>query len=193
MAALLWHIAIAAGVVVLTTLGNGGGGIRTCGAAQGIHHVVGDDPGWDATTDVAAWAVNRIFRVGDSIWFAYSTAEESITELRSREEFESCDLRNPIRMFTEGLNKVSLDVEGSRYFTSSNPNNCKNGLKLHVQVGPQALAGGRIASTAQKEKMDHVAQQVAQGPKPSGSDRYHGSSLMWFGSALIYFLSFQRL
>ena len=67
MAALLWHIAIAVGVLVLTTLGNGGGGIRTYGAAQGVHHVVGDDLGWDATTDVATWAVSRIFRVGDSI------------------------------------------------------------------------------------------------------------------------------
>ncbi|XP_008811152.2 uclacyanin 1-like [Phoenix dactylifera] len=189
MAALLWHrvvVAIATGVVVLATLGNGGGGIRTCGATQGVHHVVGGDPGWDAATDIAASPVNRIFRVGDRIWFAYSAAEESITELRSREEFESCDLRNPIKMFTEGLTKVSLDVEGSRYFTSSNPNNCKNGLKLHVEVQPQAAA--------QKEKkMEDVARAAAEGPKPSGSNCYQGSSLMWFASALIYFMCFPRI
>lgn len=125
--------------------------------------------------------------------FAYSTAEESITELRSSEEFKLCDLRNPIRMFTQGLNKVSLDVEGPRYFTSSNPNNCKKGLRLHVEVQPKAQTGGQIASTIQKEKMDDVAQEVAAGPLPSGSNCYQGSSLMWLGSALIYFVCFQRL
>lgn len=32
-----------------------------------VHHVVGDDRGWDPSTDVASWSSKRVFRVGDKI------------------------------------------------------------------------------------------------------------------------------
>ncbi|MCD7466071.1 hypothetical protein HAX54_002421 [Datura stramonium] len=38
----------------------------TVAGAQ-VHHVVGDDRGWDPSTDVASWSSERIFRVGDKI------------------------------------------------------------------------------------------------------------------------------
>lgn len=71
------------------------------------------------------------------VGFAYSAAQESVAELRSREEYESCDVSNPIRMYTDGLDGVSLHAEGIRYFASSSAESCKNGLKLHVEVLPQ--------------------------------------------------------
>ncbi|WOL13652.1 uclacyanin 1 [Canna indica] len=130
------------GVLVLATLlllstENAGG------AAQGTQHVVGDDHGWDLSSNVPAWSMNRIFRVGDNIWFAYSAAEESILELQTKEEFESCDLSNPIQMYTYGLDKVKLDEQGTRYFVSGKPNQCRKGLKLHVEVMPSAQPGER--------------------------------------------------
>nr|GMC87882.1 mavicyanin-like isoform X2 [Ipomoea batatas] len=66
------------------------------------------------------------------------TLFDSIVELGSLEEYESCDLSNPIRMLTDGLDKISLDGEGIRYFASGNIDNCRNGLKLPVNVQPQA-------------------------------------------------------
>lgn len=54
---------------MLFSIDNGGVGVfRGCEATiKGVDHVVGGDPGWEANTDVATWAVNKIFTVGDSI------------------------------------------------------------------------------------------------------------------------------
>lgn len=108
------------------------------GAEAQTHHVVGDDRGWDSSSNVASWANRRIFRVGDFVWFAYSAAEENIVELGSRDEYESCDITNPIKMYTDGLSKVSLDGEGIRYFVSGNPESCKKGLRIPVETKPKS-------------------------------------------------------
>ncbi|XP_031491131.1 umecyanin-like [Nymphaea colorata] len=125
-----------------------------------MHHVVGEDRGWDAASDVGAWATGKMFRVGDNLWFAYSATLESVVELRSREEFESCDLRNPLRMYTDGLDKVRLESEGSRFFVSGQSANCKKGLKLHVDV----------RSWDEQEKGNNkLMAELAEGPSPSAA------------------------
>lgn len=55
-------------------------------------------------------------------------------ELESPEEFMSCDLRNPIRIYNGGLDRISLERQGTRYFASGNPESCQKGLKLPVDV-----------------------------------------------------------
>ncbi|KAI5447102.1 hypothetical protein KIW84_014813 [Lathyrus oleraceus] len=85
-------------------------------AAAEVNHVVGGDHGWDPTSDILYWSSDRIFRVGDQIWFTYSAAQGLIAELKSREEYESCNMSNPIMMYTEGLHTVPLEKEGMRYF-----------------------------------------------------------------------------
>ncbi|KAK6149689.1 hypothetical protein DH2020_017214 [Rehmannia glutinosa] len=100
------------------------------------HHVVGGDSGWGPALDVTSWLSGRVFRVGDKIWFNYAGTEDSIVELEGPEEFQSCNLTNPIRMYTDPVSHVELEKEGTRYFTSGNLDNCKNGLKLPVPVQP---------------------------------------------------------
>ncbi|KAG1364258.1 uclacyanin 1 [Cocos nucifera] len=156
------YAAVVVGVVVLIATECGGGGIGRCEAAGGVDHVVGGDQGWDAASDVAAWSTNRVFMVGDNIWFTYSASQESIIQLGSKEEFESCELSNPIRVYTSGLDRVRLDGAGARYFSSGKLENCRNGLKLHVQVVPQVEAGGQA-------KLVMNVQELAAGPEPSGS------------------------
>ncbi|MED6118606.1 hypothetical protein PIB30_004210 [Stylosanthes scabra] len=102
-----------------------------------VHHVVGGDRGWDPDSDLLSWSNQRLFTVGDQIWFTYSVAQGLIAEVKSREEFEACDVRNPIKMYTEGLHTVPLGREGIRYFASTDFQNCKNGLKLHLHVLPK--------------------------------------------------------
>uniref|UniRef100_A0AB38Z7G4 Plastocyanin-like domain n=1 Tax=Paeonia suffruticosa TaxID=45171 RepID=A0AB38Z7G4_PAESU len=139
-----------------------------------IHHVVGGDRGWDPSSDVASWSSGRIFMVGDKIWFTYSAAQESIVELKSKEEYESCDISNPIRMYTDGLDSISLDGEGIRYFTSSKSTSCKNGLKLHVDVQPYSKP--EIQAKAKPE--NSVGLSLAAGPTtPSGSTQLSKVSL----------------
>lgn len=134
-----------------------------------VHHVVGDDRGWDTSTDVAAWAARKIFRVGDSLWFTYSAALENVVEVRTREEYESCDVTNPIRMYTDGLSDVSLDSDRTRYFTSGNFNSCKNGLRLRVHVKPLSAAPDEVMKPlAQSEQAALAATPVSP---PSDSTR----------------------
>lgn len=36
-------------------------------AGAPVHHVVGEDRGWDPSTDITSWYSQRVFRVGDKI------------------------------------------------------------------------------------------------------------------------------
>lgn len=104
-------------------------------------------------------------------------------ELGSSKEFESCDLSNPIRMYTSGLDQVSLDVAGARYFSSAERENCQNGLKLHVQVVPQVEA-------SKQDKQLMSARELASGPQPSGSSYITASTLMLVGLILLCAMAF---
>ncbi|KAM1766414.1 hypothetical protein TB1_005336 [Malus domestica] len=144
-----------------------------------VYHVVGADRGWDPSSDLASWSSDKTFRAGDKMWLAYSTAHGYIAEVKSKEEFESCDVTNPIRMFTDGLDSISMDKEGFRYFASSNVESCKNGLKLHVEVMPQSYQSERPALVA------------ANGPTtPSGSAHLTASLVVLSVGLLCYVLGF---
>ncbi|KAK9268205.1 hypothetical protein L1049_010648 [Liquidambar formosana] len=150
-----------------------------------VHHVVGGDRGWDSSSSVGSWSSGRIFRVGDKIWFTYSAAQESVAELKSKEEYESCDVNNPIRMYTDGLDGISLEREGIRYFTSSKPESCKNGLKLHVEVQPQRKPEIQTITTSESSVV-----AVAAGPiTPSAATHLAGvSSLLSAILMLCYYM-----
>ncbi|KAK4759294.1 hypothetical protein SAY87_022425 [Trapa incisa] len=140
-----------------------------------VHHVVGGDVGWDPTSDITSWSASKIFRVGDKIWFAYSAAQESIVELRSKEEYESCDVTNPIRMYTDGIDGISLEEEGTRYFVSNQAESCMRGLRLHVVVQPQEKQ--RPIRFVQIATSEDAGLAAAAGPTvPSGSCSLTGAS-----------------
>ncbi|KAK3433507.1 hypothetical protein EUGRSUZ_D01394 [Eucalyptus grandis] len=134
--------AVSAAVLVLISLNAGWVGAQ-------VHHVVGGDRGWDPSSGVGSWSAGRVFRVGDKLWFAYSAAQESIVELTSRAEYESCDVRNPIRMYTDGLDGIPLEDRGARYFASSREESCKLGLKLHVEVQPSGAPDATKVATSE--------------------------------------------
>ncbi|BAT87526.1 hypothetical protein LR48_Vigan09g196700 [Vigna angularis] len=142
------------------------------GVAGHEHHVVGADRGWDPTSDLVSWSSGRIFRVGDQIWLAYSVAQGLVAELKSKEEYEACDVRNPIKMYREGLHAIPLESEGMRYFVSTQPQNCKNGLKLHIEVLPQ---GQGITDNKYSTLSDF---QAAAPTTPSASTRYGQSTML---------------
>ncbi|EOY28875.1 Copper binding protein 9, putative [Theobroma cacao] len=143
-----------------------------------VHHVVGGDRGWDPSSDVASWSSGRSFRVGDKIWFAYSAAQESIIELKSQDEYESCDVSNPIRMYTDGLDGIPLDGEGTRYFVSSKPESCKNGLKVNVEVLPSGTAVTEKPKVAASSENSISTMAAAAPTTPSGSVKIYGSFLL---------------
>ncbi|KAL5211977.1 hypothetical protein ABZP36_022824 [Zizania latifolia] len=122
--------AAAAGVLLLSL--TVAAGAAAAGAAR--HHVVGGDPGWAVASDVLAWSADRLFTIGDTLWFAYSAEDGGVAEVGGEEEFESCYAGNAVRTYTEGVSRVALDGEGSRYFVSADAAKCGSGLKLRVDV-----------------------------------------------------------
>ncbi|XP_068644547.1 basic blue protein-like [Aristolochia californica] len=151
-------------VVVVAVLMSQG---RRCEAQA--HHVVGGDRGWEPASNIGEWSAGRVFRVGDKIWFTFSGALDNVIELGSREELESCDLSNPIRLYSDGLLQLDLDREGMRYFTSGGRERCKKGLKLDVNVLPRAAeTAERSHALAASDKPNHD-HAMAAGPTPSAS------------------------
>lgn len=99
-----------------------------------VEHVVGDDRGWAPHSDFYAWASGKIFHVGDNLWFAYASGEQSVIELKSKEEWEACNVSNPIRLYNGGVDSVPLVHVGTRYFSTRRVEDCQNGMKLRINV-----------------------------------------------------------
>ncbi|KAL5988012.1 hypothetical protein ACLOJK_035775 [Asimina triloba] len=115
--------------------------------------------------------------------FTYSAASEGVLELGSRDEYEVCDISNPIRMYTDGLNRVRLDTEGSRYFVSNRLESCKKGLKLHVDVQPEQVNGEQVSA------MPLTVQPLADAPTtPSGSSALQFPYVLGSGLVLMWFM-----
>lgn len=99
-------------------------------------------------------------------------------ELKSKDEYESCDIGNPIRMYTDGLDSVSLDREGIRYFASSKPESCKNGLKLHIDVQPHLEPQVPKVATSESEG---TVWATAAGPTSAASHLIGSFIVLGFG------------
>ncbi|KAL8228229.1 hypothetical protein R6Q57_015813 [Mikania cordata] len=127
--------------------------------AQVVHHVASGDRPSDTSTDVGPWSSGGTFGVGDSLLFKYFSPQEMIVELASMEEYYSCDLTNPINMYTDDVNQVALEKEGIRYFASGSYEKCKNGLKLPVQVRPRDVTahGPSPSSATQLNKLQALS------------------------------------
>lgn len=100
--------------------------------------------------------------------------------MKSKEEYESCDLSNPIKMYTDGLEVISLAEEGIRYFLSSKPENCKRGLKLHVEVMPKESPRIEVSSDS----------AGFEAPSPSASTPLVGGSFMLSLVVLAFYVGF---
>ncbi|XP_042519183.1 uclacyanin 1-like [Macadamia integrifolia] len=110
-------------ITVTVSLSVGGGGIGVAASTAEVH-VVGGNRGWDIVSDIAAWVC------------IFIGSRESIVEVGSREELEACDVTNPIHMYTDGLDSITLDGVGTRFFASSSSDSCRKGLKLNIDVLP---------------------------------------------------------
>lgn len=85
-------------------------------------------------------------------------------------------------MYSKGLDKVSLNGEGARYFSSGKLEECKKGLKLHVEVMPRAKPGG---SMSQKKVIAVDRETAALAPESSGSSHVKASFLVLIAFAII--------
>ncbi|WOH09744.1 hypothetical protein DCAR_0729202 [Daucus carota subsp. sativus] len=149
--------------LVVVSLAMGAGMVRAH-----VHHIVKGETGWEQFFELGFKSSElMMFKVGDHLWFR--NAQDGIVELQSRKEYLSCDISNPIKMYTDGPDKISLQQEGIRYFASGNPRECKNGLKLHVEVHPHDKNDG--TQTADSTK---IASAVVKAAGPTSASAHLG-------------------
>ncbi|KAJ0515168.1 putative Phytocyanin domain, cupredoxin [Helianthus annuus] len=99
-------------------------------------YTVGDDMGWripaaNETELYNVWASRRRFYVGDSLRFRYTYDSLVIVD---KFGFYHCDSSKAIRYYNEGDDVIVLYMPGCMYFTSGEAEECKQGLKMAVQV-----------------------------------------------------------
>ncbi|KAJ0745086.1 putative Phytocyanin domain, cupredoxin [Helianthus annuus] len=99
-------------------------------------YTVGDDMGWripapNETELYNVWASKRRFYVGDSLRFRYTYDSLVIVD---KFGFYHCDSSKAIRYYNEGDDVIVLYMPGCMYFTSGEAEECKQGLKMAVQV-----------------------------------------------------------
>ncbi|XP_059306626.1 early nodulin-like protein 7 [Lycium ferocissimum] len=107
-------------------------------AVSGEEFKVGDAVGWrqprvNETDLYNRWASKKKFHVGDSLRFEYKN--DSVITV-NKWEFYHCNRTHPASGAKDGNITVNLNRAGPFYFTSGDPEHCKNGQRLAVEVYP---------------------------------------------------------
>ncbi|KAL4556988.1 hypothetical protein LXL04_035158 [Taraxacum kok-saghyz] len=95
-------------------------------------YTVGDNSGWDISTDLHTWEQGKKFIVGDVLVFQYASTD-SLCEV-GQESFQTCNTTNVIKCFRDGNTSIPLTSPGERYFFCGNRLYCYSGMKLDILV-----------------------------------------------------------
>ncbi|KAF9623964.1 hypothetical protein IFM89_006691 [Coptis chinensis] len=117
MVKLLFYILIGLGLVL------------TCRATT---YTVGGSSGWDISSDLDSWGSSNSFKAGDALLFQYSSIH-SVDEV-TKEDFNGCNVTNPLSSSNSGNTTIALSAPGERYFTCGNGLHCLGGMKVKVNV-----------------------------------------------------------
>ncbi|XP_012479682.2 early nodulin-like protein 1 isoform X1 [Gossypium raimondii] len=104
-------------------------------SSQGYKFYVGGRDGWvvSPSENYNHWAERNRFQVNDTLFFKYKKGSDSVL-LVTREDYFSCNTKNPIQSLTEGDSLFTFDRSGPFFFITGNADNCKKGQKLIVVV-----------------------------------------------------------
>ncbi|CAN1162385.1 Blue copper protein [Linum perenne] len=131
-------------------------------------YTVGDNSGWDISTDLDTWAQDKSFNVGDALLFQYKSSE-TVEEV-NKASFDGCNTTDVMRTFSNGNTTVELDRAGPWYFICGNKLYCLGGMKLQVEVkGNQTAAASPIGSPE-----GQPANPSSKTDFPSSSGYVHG-------------------
>ncbi|KZV34896.1 mavicyanin [Dorcoceras hygrometricum] len=142
-------------------------------------YTVGDNSGWDISTDLDSWPKDKTFMVGDTLLFQYSSSH-SVSEV-TKENYEGCNMTAVLQSSSDGNTSYPLTRVGNRYFICGNKLHCFGGMKLHVNVeanqklaaaapanGPEAQPGGALPPASSK----------SNSPTSSSSTNFGGMSFI---------------
>ncbi|KAM3380187.1 stellacyanin [Capsicum galapagoense] len=107
-------------------------------AASAEEFKVGDAVGWrepsaNETDLYNHWASNKKFHVGDKLRFEYRN--DSVIKVH-KWEFYHCNRTHPVSSAKDGNRTFNLNRVGPVYFTSGDPEHCKKGQRLSIEVLP---------------------------------------------------------
>ncbi|PWA73382.1 cupredoxin, Blue (type 1) copper protein, binding site [Artemisia annua] len=106
-------------------------------------HVVGGSLGWTIPPNGAGayttWASGQTFRVGDSLFFNFTTGNHNVAEV-AQAAYGPCTSSNPISLITTGPATVPLTTAGTHYFVCGVGQHCSIGQKVSVNVVAAASA-----------------------------------------------------
>ncbi|KAG6645851.1 uclacyanin-3-like [Carya illinoinensis] len=110
------------------------------GVCFGTVYKVGDSKGWtnETNVDYKVWSSNSTFFVGDTFFFQYDYKSNDVMEV-SREDFESCNVRSPLNLYTSGRDSITMWKPGHYYYVCSFPGHCQAGQKVDIRVLIQPL------------------------------------------------------
>ncbi|KAJ9539776.1 hypothetical protein OSB04_026282 [Centaurea solstitialis] len=108
-------------------------------------YIVGDNSGWDISTDVDSWAQDKHFVVGDVLVFQYDSSH-SVAEV-NQHSYQRCNTTNVLQPGSTGNTTFALTKPGDRYFVCGNKLHCYAGMKLHVVVDGKLVEGPAHAPT----------------------------------------------
>ncbi|KAF5456216.1 hypothetical protein F2P56_025721 [Juglans regia] len=145
----------------------------TCTATT---YVVGDNSGWDISTDLDSWTKGKRFVVGDVLLFQFSSSN-SLEEV-TKENFNNCNTTNVLKSYTNGNTTVTLSKPGPRYFISGNKLYCLGGMKLQVNVEDNnqeySPAGAPLPADASDQGGDALPRSSTKSNVPISNGVVHG-------------------
>ncbi|KAL3840866.1 hypothetical protein ACJIZ3_025457 [Penstemon smallii] len=89
-------------------------------------------PAPNETEMYSQWATTKTFHVGDSLRFEYKNDSVMVVD---KWGYYHCNSSHPVSVFKDGRNTlIKLERPGPLYFVSGDPEHCKNGQRLMVEV-----------------------------------------------------------
>ncbi|KAJ0986437.1 hypothetical protein J5N97_004793 [Dioscorea zingiberensis] len=109
--------------------------MSTISCSQAYDFYVGGKDGWvlNPRESFSQWSGRNRFQVHDKLVFKYKVGEDSVL-LVSKEDYDKCNVSNPIKKFDDGNTVFEFDRTGPFYFISGAPGKCNQGQKLSLVV-----------------------------------------------------------
>ncbi|XP_050207958.1 early nodulin-like protein 3 [Mercurialis annua] len=138
------------------------------GSCNAYKFYVGGRNGWvlNPSQNYTQWAHINRFQVNDTLFFKYKKGSDSVL-LVNKEDFNSCNTKNPIQSLTDGDSIFTVDHSGPFYFISGNSDNCNKGQKLHIIVMAKRLKPSPVPTDPQSPSPLALSSPVTSPVPPS--------------------------
>ncbi|XP_074284880.1 early nodulin-like protein 3 [Silene latifolia] len=142
-----------------------------CSLTQGYKFYVGGRDGWvlNPSESYSHWAERNRFQVNDTLLFKHKKGEDSVL-LVTKENYNNCNINNPIKSLTDENSEYKFERSGPHYFISGNSENCKKGQKIIIVVLAIRPKKTPPSPSPKPSPINPPATVPAVSPSPPGSD-----------------------